>query len=367
MRMNRSLVGLGAVSVAAVALVVAGTPSASIAAGPVASRQGVLDAVYLVSPTNTWMVGERNGKTLIEHWDGQSLQQTHSASQPDAGNFLQDVAGTSSDVWAIGMYIHDTNIGETLIEHWDGTEWKIVPSPSPGGQQSGSYSDLTGVTVVSPTDVWAVGVYSKPDGPLRQLILSLGRVSMGSGRGSSNIWVPYSTASAQYRRQMSGPSVNGTGRSARVVPLVEHWDGSQWQFVPLPPGGYELFDVSAQGADDVWAVGKRGHDAEATKSLIEHWDGSSWAIVPSPNDAGGSANVLSGVSADSESDAWAVGNQLVTHWDGSVWSLVKPASRFQDLNSVSAISPDDAWAVGIRNGAEVQQIERWDGTAWRRF
>src|SRR2546430_11599041 len=41
------------------------------------------------------------------------------------------------------------------------------------------------------------------------------------------------------------------------------------------------------------------------KTLILHWNGTTWAHVPSPNPA--SFNNLTGVTATSASNAWAVG------------------------------------------------------------
>src|SRR4051812_22150157 len=84
-----------------------------------------------------------------------------------------------------------------------------------------------------------------------------------------------------------------------------------------------------------------------------------FSVVPSPNAFSG-GNLLNGVSASSETDAWAVGSlccsmrnsgtgALTEHWDGSAWTAVLgPDARFQDevLNAVADMSPSDAWAVG---------------------
>jgi hypothetical protein len=36
---------------------------------------------------------------------------------------------SASDVWAVGSSPH-ANGGSTLVEHWDGSAWTIVPSPN---------------------------------------------------------------------------------------------------------------------------------------------------------------------------------------------------------------------------------------------
>jgi hypothetical protein len=54
-------------------------------------------------------------------------------------------------------------------------------------------------------------------------------------------------------------------------------------------------------------VGESDNSSGIPATLIEHWDGTSWNIVASP--APGSASLLSGASADTDSgQAWAVGN-----------------------------------------------------------
>ena len=83
--------------------------------------------------------------------------------------------------------------------------------------------------------------------------------------------------------------------------------------------------------------------------LALHWNGHIWSQVPSQGPASG----LTGVTALSASDAWAVGTDmagtLVLHWNGHTWSQVpspSPGSAHGSLAGVSADSPSDAWAVG---------------------
>ena len=73
-----------------------------------------------------------------------------------------------------------------------------------------------------------------------------------------------------------------------------------------------LTGVSAESAIDAWAVGYYGNPTTfATESLTLHWDGTKWSKVSSPNPGGTTSsshfNFLAGVSATSATDAWAVG------------------------------------------------------------
>ena len=147
--------------------------------------------------------------------------------------------------------------------------------------------------------------------------------------------------------------------------------------------------VTMDSATDGWAVGYTGDPMFfPEKTLILHWDGGGWTKFPSPNPVGtgaSSADFLYGVSAVSTSDAWAVGDYfdsatsvwhtLILQWNGSKWTRIKSPSlpggpgQGSFLYAVSADSPSDAWAVGqwshgtttVTNQALVLH---WDGTSW---
>jgi hypothetical protein len=73
----------------------------------------------------------------------------------------------------------------------------------------------------------------------------------------------------------------------------------------LSPAG--LSGVAAAGQGDAWAVGTGGLFPDTTFS--EHWNGTSWKRIPSPSPPrkGTWGDLLSGVTALSPVDAWAVG------------------------------------------------------------
>jgi hypothetical protein len=160
----------------------------------------------------------------------------------------------------------------------------------------------------------------------------------------------------------------GAGRAASI-----------WTIQPTPNRSQDfnqLSAVTANSATDAWAVGTfRGPSSSAFKTLIEHFDGTSWRAVQSPN-VGTSNNELNGVAADSSTDAWAVGFEfagsadrtLVERWNGTKWSVVTSpnvGSGSNDLRGVAAISPTDVWAVGQSVDINPSTLaEHWNGTAW---
>jgi hypothetical protein len=178
---------------------------------------------------------------------------------------------------------------------------------------------LTGVTATSATNAWAVGSY----------------FSVGSETS---------------------------------FPLAEHWNGTRWRAVPVPGVGILSAVAAVPGTGQVLAVGLGRNGAVA-----EHWNGSRWSAT----DLGIAAGWLMAVSADSATDAWAVGDSLngtlgealAVHWNGSRWSTAHLPTVANDagLDGVAARSGHDAWAVGSANGypGGSPLSERWNGSAWR--
>ena len=104
-----------------------------------------------------------------------------------------------------------------------------------------------------------------------------------------------------------------------------------WPSAQVAGAQLNLTGVSATSATDAWAVGYFTPTGSAVgQTFIEHWDGTSWTQVSSPN-ASTNTNFLSGVAALSPSAALAVGaafetnsnlqNPLAEQWAGTAWSI----------------------------------------------
>jgi hypothetical protein len=146
---------------------------------------------------------------------------------------------------------------------------------------------------------------------------------------------------------------------------------------PSVTSGVQLEGVSADSATDAWAVGNTSGDPP--QGVIFHWDGQSLSRFPDEPQG-----QLFGVSADSPTDAWAVGSYavprahvvqtVVLHWNGSAWSAVQgpnPGSFLNELDSVRAISSTDVWALGYfiasPGGPHKLLVAHWNGTTWSQF
>src|SRR5262249_25034904 len=87
--------------------------------------------------------------------------------------------------------------------------------------------------------------------------------------------------------------------------ILLHGNGTSWAPVPGPNGGKgALLGVTADSAADAWTAGPRSL-VRGGPAPAWHWDGTGWAQVPTPDL--GLGPFLFGVSDASPGNAWAVG------------------------------------------------------------
>jgi len=251
------------------------------------------------------------------------------------------------DVWAVGYAMGPTpgvsgNDQFSLTMHWNGSDWSIVPSPSPTPALGLTWVELSAVAAAGSNDVWAVG------------------------------------------------QKNDTGLGGFVGPHVMalHWNGTDWAEIELPgPGpassplqgasGDRLLDVEAIAPDDVWMVGSwfrfLPSDAVIWPGVAMHWDGSTFDVFEPPFITPTDSQQLNAVSAVATDDVWAVGSgggneSYIFHFDGNGWSHIPgPTPGFsQVLGEVAALAANDVWAGGYYSDAVGTHplMLHWDGSSW---
>src|SRR5262249_35746913 len=137
-------------------------------------------------------------------------------------------------------------------------------------------------------------------------------------------------------------------------PLIEHWNGTTWSVSLAGTQHAMLTSVSADSANDAWAVGNGLNN----QSLVaEHWNGTAWPWASMPMPAGALSARIEGITALSATNAWAAGTfstdtlnlPLIEHWDGTSWSVApnvpREVSESNDLHAITAVSANDIWAV----------------------
>jgi hypothetical protein len=172
----------------------------SVVAGPALGQDARLTGVAAVSANDVWAVGRIGEAALTEHWNGTSWSRVAVAPPRGESSFHAVAATAGNDVWAVGI-----QGVSTLVEHWNGSAWSVVVSPN----GSNTVNTLAAATVLSASDVWAVGL-------------------------STSLGVYEAT-------------------------VTEHWDGTSWSVVASPnvPGafGTKLLGVSGRPGGPLLAVG----------------------------------------------------------------------------------------------------------------
>jgi hypothetical protein len=306
----------------------------------------VLRAVSASPGGEVWAVGDTGSDSVTLRWTGSAWDEVPA---PDPGPQFLDLDGvtaiSATDVWAVGVYDLTGGPWQTLTMHWDGAEWSVVDSQSPDPQLNRLY----GVTALPQGDVWAVG-YGGNTGTLalRRAGESWALTVTPNEGTADNVLNAISVHTAQ--------DIWAVGH-AQQKSLTLHFDGAGWAVVPSPnlEYGIRLEDIVAIAEDDVWAVGWTGNNSFDDKNIVLHWDGSSWSIVPTPQPGDG-IDRLFAIDAAAPNDVWATGTygdiqgsyfSSILHWDGTSWSVVDNGCHtYGGLTGITAISPTDVWAVG---------------------
>jgi hypothetical protein len=281
---------------------------------------------------------------------------------------LSGVAVVSrTNVWAVGGRVRPET---PLAMHWDGARWADVRIPA----VEASLNGLQDVDAVSARDVWAVGSSwaATDDGP-RVLVMHW------NGSRWSVIKTPKISGLLRKVSAVSGRDVWAVGESytegypdGEARPLTMHWDGTRWTEESLSEGRLDvLMGVAAVSRSAAWAVGY--WPGRESAQVVWRWSESGWRSVPVRTNLGANEdehleNGLEDVDALSPTDAWAVGwnlsGSLIEHWDGRKWTILRTLPAV--LRAVTAVSRNNVWATGTESGrGDRAFIAHWNGRAWR--
>src|SRR4051812_5252503 len=279
---------------------------------PVQGRLGFLQSVDGVARDDVWAVGHAGG-TLIEHWDGEAWSWVSSpkSGREDRASLVSVSAVAADNAWAVGS---DPEVGPLML-HWDGTRWSEVELTDVPNPKS---AHLVSVVGIGPDDAWAAGgVFNEADQGWQALVLHWDGSRWRDVSAPSV--VPTGTTELMALAASSSDDVWAVGfwsdeshTGSIVHSLAEHWDGTSWTIVDTPPMAGDRYrflnGVAAAAPNDVWAVGSRAvRDTGRTDDgpLVEHWDGVEWQEV----DAGPPARSLNAASALATGEIWSVGTQ----------------------------------------------------------
>jgi Putative amidase domain len=166
------------------------------------------------------------------------------------------------------------------------------------------------------------------------------------------------------------------------APLLEHWNGSEWQAVavPKPAGAMDVFleDVMCNSSSACRAVGYY-NDGSTDRPLAELWNGTSWSATALALPSGIAAERLHGVSCPTANvlSCWFYGRiwesggkpptSFVQKTLGNWQSIPKPEGATDVfIEGITCTSTTLCRAVGYYSVGSVNLplSETWDGTKW---
>jgi len=279
------------------------------------SGNNSLNGVSMI-PGAGWAVGyAQNGhyQPLALHWNGKQWSVT------SPGHFGNDALFTSVDTlaggsaWAVGFQLTGNGTRRTLIEHTTGGVLSTVTSPNDG--TSATDNTLMGVSGTQATGLWAVGYRVSSTG-LKPLLLRYDTTKSSpqwvSVSGAGGVPAPGTAETVLTGvNVLSATNVWAVGYyndGSAEHPLALHWNGSSWSNSSIPGEG-ALRKVMAISATNVWAAGNYYNaSTQSYQTLVVHFDGKSWTTAVSAN-ATASDEVIGLAGSPSGSSLTLVGRE----------------------------------------------------------
>jgi hypothetical protein len=213
-------------------------------------------ALVALSRTDAWAFGGTNpggaGAPVALQWNGSSWRPWPlPAGLPD---FIGDASASSSrDIWAVSY-------AGGYVLHWNGTRWLVA-------RRWRRPDILTGVTALSPSDVWVFGTAND------------GVPGLGTWHFDGRTWTQVGGLAGQiYRASAVSPRSIWAVAATRQGGFLVHYDGRSWQRAGAASpalAGLTLDAVLAQ-RDGVWAAGNQWRPRGDGALVIVHFNGRQW-------------------------------------------------------------------------------------------
>jgi hypothetical protein len=304
-----------------------------------------LRGVAATSANNAWAVGSELSNSVVLRWNGTAWK---SQTTWDMGNWENPLNGvdasSSTNAWAAGSHLTFNTSNSTFgpyqnfilnwvpeHNHWFQGSSDGAPIPNEGQSHNG----LEDVATTGPKNVWAVGWYYNDEIDRYQTQILRWNGTAWSRRPSPNVDSGRNVLNGATATSVDNAWAVGTytdTASAKTRTLVLRWNGNVWKHQPSPnvgTGDNVLSEVTATSANNAWAVGTYINTTGKKRTLVLRWNGTTWKRQQSPN-VGADENVLSGVTATAENNAWVVGwytdpvsgesQSLVLRWNGTDWT-----------------------------------------------
>lgn len=222
---------------------------------PLLGGFATLRAVDGDAPDDVWAVGARDGgESVVDHWDGSAWT---SVRGPDAPLGSVTAVGPS-DVWAVSAERGGP------VAHWTGEEWhseRVIENPAAVASSGSRDVWVVGSTGSSPTHAAAARFDGSSWHRLAIPGLGIGSTALTgvSVVGPDDVW-----------------AIGTRSLDEQTTGFVLHWDGHAWK-TQTPPGRWSLFrSVTVTSAQAVWVFGV---DSQHASSNAARWNGHGWTIA----------------------------------------------------------------------------------------
>ena len=268
------------------------------------SGNNSLNSVSMISGAG-WAVGyAQNGpvQPLALHWNGTQWSTASSGTFPGDALFTSVDTLADGSAWAAGFRLTGGGTRRTLIEHSTGGALTTVASPNDG--TSATDNTLTAVSGTQATGLWAVGYRMSSTG-LKPLVLRYDTTKpsptwvsvSGAGGVPSPGKVETVLTGIDVLTASNVWAVGYYNDGSAERPLALHWNGSTWSNSPIPGAG-ALRKVAAITASNVWAAGTYYNaSAQRNETLVVHFNGKSWTTAVSADSPAATDEII-GLAAD---------------------------------------------------------------------
>jgi hypothetical protein len=319
--------------------------------GSQSSEPFYLEADAATGPSDAWMVGDDYSALKVERWLGtkwQALAPPHGF----AGLFHSTVsdytvaASSATDMWTFPSITKDSTQARTNYAlEWNGTTWTTF---------SFGVNTIAAAAVFSPADVLVFG--STPgnegfadyyDGQTWQQSATPDLVGDISVLSPDDIWALGVTPKSVTQRY--------------PVHVLMHWDGTSWNVTSLPTvapiKGYPWYaaNITATSNTSVWVseleTVKGGNPMGPPGVTLLNWNGSAWTQTAQNT----SDYFQRDLASDGHGGLWLSGfrgtHQAIVHYTDGQWKkLAVPAEPgFNDTVGSILLVPgtaDSQWAIG---------------------
>ncbi|MCF2529744.1 hypothetical protein [Yinghuangia soli] len=341
----------------------------------------------LISAASVLVLGAALPATAVADTEPQAAAPRWTAGKfPDGDAVITGTAKVDRHTtWASGFKVIQNDNGTTELrpvayaqDDRTGPEWKELPTaPDAEGR-------FNAIAVNSPRDAWLVGDSGRDGGPVmtqhwdgkawKQQPAPMPEASSGGGLLDIVVVAPDNVWAVGWAQVVDQRIPDPDGGPTEIVDhhegVVQHWNGQAWNRIPVPQPfpSWTLSGISASSPDDIWAVGNGYGDNDVP--VVLHYDGSTWTATATPP-FGGLYGEFYDVVANGPQDVWAVGrvildekdrgHALVMHWDGRTWQRIEAAPDAGRLTGV-AKTPGGIVAVGETHDRESGYALRVQGT-----